>query len=72
MSIIIEISEKLQAFVALDSHPFGLQLIGVGGVGQCVLQQCNILKAVAQSGFQILNHRYSPCRSEAAGLLPVP
>ena len=38
-------------------------LVGIGRVGQRILQQGNIMKLVPQSGFQILNHCCSPYRS---------
>ena len=40
-------------------------------LGDSILKQCNVLKAVTNCHFQILNHFPSPCRSKDAGSAPV-
>ena len=52
------VSQKLQPLVAQQAVVPAL--IGVGGVGQGILQEGDILKAITQSGFQILKHSRSP------------
>ena len=46
-----------QKFQSLIAHQrIVIPFVGIGGMGQCILQQGNIIEMIADGGFQILNH----------------